>query len=354
MKAILLRKSGGPGVLAAEEVPDPIPGRGEVLVRLHFTGINYAEILSRKGLYGWAVKRPYILGMEGSGIIEAVGEGVDAARIGQKVMVGSQNGAYAEKIALPQVRAVPAFEHFSMAENAAFLVNFMTAWVSLFSLARLEAGEKVLVTAAAGGVGTAAVQLAAKAGGVVYALAGSQEKIEFLKDLGAAGAFNYREENCFERLKEVSGGVDVVLEMVGGAVYRESMRLLNPFGRMAVAGFASLDLQKWNPFSWWKTWRDIPRVSLMSLAHKTAAVMATHLGYLLANPERTLEIFRELRQFVIEKDIRPAVGRIFPFEQAAQAHAFIESRRSIGKVLLEHRGGGQEAVAGAAAGGSKQ
>lgn len=339
MKAILLKKSGKPEVLKPEEVVDPAPAKGEVLVRMHFTGINYAEILSRKGLYGWAVKRPYILGMEGSGIIEAVGEEVEPSRIGQKVMVGTQYGCYAEKVAVPQERAITALGQYRMEENAAFLVNFMTAWVSLFSLAKLQKNEKVLITAAAGGVGTAAVQLAAKFGCQVYGLAGSTEKINFLKSLGASDAFNYREEDCFPRLKAL-GGMDVILEMVGGKVYNESFELLNPLGRMAVAGFAGLDLKKWNPLSWWQTWRDIPRVSLMNLAHKSAGVMATHLGYLLKDPPLMQGIFEELREFVSENEIKPIIGKIFPFEQAAEAHAFIESRQSIGKVLLQHDAAG--------------
>jgi NADPH2:quinone reductase len=303
---------------------------------MHFTGINYAEILSRKGLYGWAIKRPYILGMEGSGIIESVGAGVDGSRIGQKVMVGTQNGCYAEKVVIPQVRAIPEISHFTMEENAAFLVNYMTAWVSLFSLATLEPEEKVLITAAAGGVGTAAIQLASKLGCEVYGLAGSREKIEYLLSIGATGAFNYREEDCFEKLRETSGGIDVILEMVGGKVYKESFTLLNPLGRLVVAGFAGLDLKKWNPFSWWSTWRDIPRVNLMKLAQTSAAVMSSHLGYLLRNPQLMQTVFEDLKQFVVKNDIRPVVGKVFQFEQVSEAHAFIESRKSIGKVLLQH------------------
>lgn len=338
MKAILLKRSGKPGVLKLQEVADPVPAKGEALVRLHYTGINYAEILSRKGLYGWAVQRPYIPGMEGSGIIETVGKDVDARRVGQRVMVGAQYGCYAERIAVPAERAIPAPEQYSMEESAAFLVNFMTAWVSLFSLAKLRNSERVLITAAAGGVGTAAVQLAAKSGCEVYGLAGSREKIEFLKSLGVADAFNYREENYSERLK-ATGGMDVILEMVGGQVYRNSFDLLNPLGRMVVAGFASLDLKKWNPLSWWQTWRDIPRVNLMNLAHKTAAVMATHLGYLLRKPELMQATLGDLLQFVSRHGIKPVIGKIFPFEQAAEAHAYIESRKSVGKILLRHEQG---------------
>lgn len=336
MKAYLLEKSGGPQTMRLSEVADPQPGDDEVVVRLHYTGINYAEILSRKGLYGWAVKRPYVLGMEGAGVIAAAGSAVDPARVGERVMVGAQYGCYAEKVRVKAMQAIPAPESLSMAESAAFLVNFMTAWVSLFPLGKLQAGEAVLVTAAAGGVGTAAVQLAARHGARVYGLAGSAEKIDFLKSLGATGAFNYRQSDCFDYLRKDSGGIDVALEMVGGEVFRQTFELLNPFGRLVVAGFASLDLQKWNPISWWRTWRAIPRVSLSRMAPQSVAVMATHLGYLLKDPARMMAIYDDLKIFVERHGIKPVVGEVFPFDRAGDAHAFIEARRSIGKVLLKH------------------
>ncbi|MFQ5786799.1 MAG: zinc-binding alcohol dehydrogenase family protein [Thermodesulfobacteriota bacterium] len=138
LKAIVLRKTGSPEVLRPEHVEEPIPGKGEVCVKMYYIGINYAEILSRRGLYSWAVKRPYILGMEGSGVIEEVGQGVDNTRIGQRVMIGTKHGTYAEKIVVPERRAIPALENFSMEENASFLVNYMTAWVSLFSMAKMK------------------------------------------------------------------------------------------------------------------------------------------------------------------------------------------------------------------------
>jgi NADPH2:quinone reductase len=336
MRAAVLRKTGRPGVLRVSDVPEPVPGPGEVRVRLGYSGINYAEVLSRKGLYVWAPKRPYILGMEGAGVIDGVGDGVDPARVGREVMVGTQYGCYAEKVVVPEERAIPAIESFTLEENAAFPVNYMTAWVALAELARVAEGEKVLVTAAAGGVGTAAVQLAARLGCEVYGLVGSREKLDLVRSLGARQALSYRDSDCFERLRAVSGGVDVVLETVGGRVYRESQSLLNPFGRLVVAGFAGLDLKRWNPLSWWRTWRDLPRAKVGELAEASTGVMATHLGYLLNEPARLQAIFERLRAFVADMGIKPVVGKVFPFEDVAEAHAFVESRRSVGKVLLRH------------------
>jgi NADPH2:quinone reductase len=229
---------------------------------------------------------------------------------------------------------VPAIDFFSMQENAAFLVNYMTAWISLFELAKLKKGESVLVTAAAGGVGTAAIQIAVKCGCRVYGVVGSKEKVNLVKKLGALEAFNYRDPNCFIHLKQICNEINVVVEMVGGEVYKESFKVLSPFGRIVIMGFASLDLKKWNPFSWWKTWRDIPRVRLMDIAMKSGGVMASHLGYMLRDQERMLKIYQDLKEFVTRTGIRPIIGKIFEFDQAAAAHTHIESRKSFGKVLL--------------------
>lgn len=335
MRAIELKKYGGPEVLVPAVVRDPAPDRGEVLIRTSFAGLNYAEILSRKGLYGWAPKLPYVLGMECSGVIEEVGEGVDPSRIGQRVMAGAKCGAYAEKITVLERNALPLIEGFGMEDGASFLVNYMTAWVSLFNMAKVQAGEKVLITAAAGGVGTAAVQLASRAGCEVYGMAGSARKIDLIKSLGAREGFNYRNSDCFKDLLAHSGGVDVVLEMVGGAVFRRSLQVLNPFGRIVVAGFASLDLNKWNPLSWIKTWRDIPRAHVGELAQRSIAVMSSHLGYLLERePEKMEQVYTGLKHFVLEHDVKPVIGKVFPFNQASDAHEYIESRKSTGKVLL--------------------
>lgn len=336
MRAIVLTKTGGPDKLVVSDVGDPVPGAGEVRVRVHYAGINYAEILSRKGLYGWAPKRPYILGMESSGVVEEIGEGVDSSRLGQQVMIGTKTGAYAEKIVVPENRAIPCPENFSMEESAAFLVNYMTAWVSLFTMAKAHTGETVLVTAAAGGVGTAAVQLAGAHGCRVYGMAGSEEKMDFIKSLGAQDAFNYRLPKCFEALLSQTNGVDVALETVGGEVFKKSLNSLRPFGRIVVAGFASLDLKRWNPLSWYKTWRDIPGADIRIMSQKSVAVMSCHLGYLIEEEPKKMEtVYKELKGFVQKHDIKPVIDKVFPIEEASQAHRYIESRKSTGKVLLK-------------------
>ncbi len=162
------------------------------------------------------------------------------------------------------------------------------------------------------------------------------EKLELIKSLGAAGIFNYRNPDCFQNLIAATGGVDAVIEMVGGDVFRKSMDSLNTFGRVVVTGFASLDLNKWSPSSWLRTWRDIPRADIAELARKSISVMSSHLGYLLdSEPGKMSQLYDELRGFVLEHGIRPVVNRIFDLEEAPQAHEYIESRQSSGKVLLK-------------------
>ena len=337
MKAILLTKTGKPTVLKFHDLPVPEPRAGEVRVKTETIGINYAEVLSRKGLYGWAPKKPYVPGMEAYGQIDKVGEGVKAREIGQKVIIGTQFGCYAEYVVVKEPKALPAISRFSPEENAAFSVNFMTAWVSLFEMARMRLTDSVLINIAAGGVGSAAVQLAKKYGCIVYGTVGSDEKIDLVNNLQIDRAINYRKEDFEEEIKKTTdgAGVDVVLEMVGGDVYKKSLRLLKPLGRLVVAGFASLDYKVWNPVSLWNTWRAIPRANILKMSERSYGVSSSHLGYLLKYPDLMGGVWRDLVYFVEKHQLKPIVGKVYDFEEIAKAHEFMESRKSVGKIVLK-------------------
>jgi NADPH:quinone reductase-like Zn-dependent oxidoreductase len=203
-------------------------------------------------------------------------------------------------------------------------------------MARLRPGDRVLVTAAAGGVGTAAVQIATRFGCATAGMAGSDAKLEQIRALGAEAAVNYRRADFEARLRETAGpeGFDVVLEVVGGDVFRAVWPVLAPFGRVVVAGFASLALQKWNPLSWLRTWRDLPKADIRSLAPASAGLMATHIGYLLDDPPRLARVWGELMAFVAAHGIRPVVGATFALDQMADAHRLMESRNSMGKIVV--------------------
>lgn len=336
MRAYTLRRHGGPEVLELCDLPTPDPGNGEVAIRVEAIGINYAEVLSRKGLYGWAPARPYVPGMEVTGRIDAVGSGVDAGRIGQQVVVGMQYGGYAERVVVRADSALPALADFTLEENAAFTVNYLTAWISLIQMARLRATDRVLITAAAGGVGTAAVQIATAYGCEVVGMAGSDDKLEGVRSLGAVHTVNYRSPGWQDSLAEVLGtrGADVVLEVVGGEVYRTCLASLAPFGRLVVIGYAGLDYSRWKPWTWWRAWRGKPRADVMQLALGSKGVLASHIGYLLSDRARMDEVWTGLVAFARKHDIRPVVGHIFSFEHLPEAHRLMESRNSVGKIVV--------------------
>jgi NADPH2:quinone reductase len=274
--------------------------------------------------------------MEAAGEVERVGEGVAPSRVGERVVVGTQSGCYAEKVRVPSGRALPAVPSFSLEENAAFPVQYLTAWASLFELARLRASDTVLVTAAAGGLGTAAVQLASKFGCVVIGAAGSAAKLDTVSRMGAAHAITY--EGLRREVRAVTGGrgVDVALESVGGEVYRGAVASLAPLGRVVVVGFAGVgEVRRWNPVSWWRAWRGLPRAGFLKMLERSYGVMSTHIGILLdRDPGRVRAMWDELVPFAEKHGIRPVVGARFPFEEMPEAHELLESRESVGKVVV--------------------
>lgn len=335
MQAYLLTKHGPASSLAIQDIPEPLPKAGEVRVKVKRIGINYAEILSRRGQYRWAPKLPYVLGMEAYGEIDAVGEGVDR-QIGEKVIAGGQFGSYAEKMIVKDYMALSALEQSSPEENAAFIVNYMTAWVGLMKLARLQSSDSVLVNAAAGGVGTAAVQLAKASGCKVFGTASQPDKLELLKELGVDYPINYQELDFASVVREAQsgGGVDVVLELVGGETFRKSRDLLNPFGKLVLAGMAGLKWSKRNPLTWPTLLKNIPQAKILQMAQRSTGLLATHIGYLIEHQEVVEQEWQTLTKFVKEHHIKPVVSRVFLFEEMPQAHEYIESRKSYGKVVV--------------------
>jgi NADPH:quinone reductase-like Zn-dependent oxidoreductase len=317
MRAYVLTKHGGPEVLQIADVPKPEPKAGEVRVRIRSIGLNFAEVLSRRGLYSWAPKLPYILGMEAFGEIDGTGE---------PVIVGTQYGTYAEYICVPRERAVPAIAAFSPDENAAFLVGFVTAWVGLMEMARLRPTDTVLITSAAGGVGSAAVQIAKKFGARVIGAAGNGKQDAVLA-LGADEARNYNEKDWDKGMKP-----DVVLEMTGGDVYKAAVRRIAPMGRIVVAGASGVFPRSRNPIALLRLMRDMPKIKIADLLMRSYGVMSFHVGRLLdAGAARQ---FQELTRFAEEHGIRPLVGPKFEFDDMANAQRALEDRRNIGKVVV--------------------
>jgi NADPH2:quinone reductase len=338
MKAVLLTRHGGAEVLRMTNVPRPEPKRGEVRVKIAFIGINFAEVLSRRGLYGWAPRLPYILGMEASGVVDAVGDGVTGYAPGDAVVVGTQYGTYAEFICLPAGRVLPAPPRFSPRECAAFGVSFLTAWVGLMEMARLRVPDTVLITSAAGGVGSSAVQLASKFGARVIGAA-SRGKQEMIRSLGAAVALDYSDSTWGDQLRAATEGrgVNVALEMSGGDVYRTVVRNLAPMGRVVVAGASSAFPGSRNPVARLMSIRNFPRPSILHMLKRSYGVMSFHIGWLL-DSGAIAPHWRALTSFVEEHHIRPAVGEEFAFDDIANAQRALEEKRNIGKGVVRIAG----------------
>jgi NADPH:quinone reductase-like Zn-dependent oxidoreductase len=328
MRAFLLARHGGPEVLRITDVPTPMPAKGEVRVRIEVIGINFAEILSRRGLYGWAPRLPYILGMEAFGAIDAVGDGVTTHSVGDPVVVGTQYGTYAEFLCIPAERALPAPRHLTPVQSAAFAVNYLTAWIGLMEMARLRPTDTLLVTSAAGGVGTAAVQLGAKLGARVIGAAG-KGKQDAILSLGAHIAIDYAQ-------LEQSEDANVVLEMTGGSVYRAVLRHLAPMARVVIAGASDAFPRTRNPFARIAALRNLPRMSLLDMLRRSYGVMSFHVGWLLDAGVVTAA-WRELVRFAEEDQIVPVVARELAFEEMADAHRLLEERRNVGKVVVRVR-----------------
>jgi NADPH:quinone reductase-like Zn-dependent oxidoreductase len=323
VRAFVLTRYGGPDVLRIAEVATPEPRANEVRVRVQTIGINFAEILSRRGLYGWAPKLPYVLGMEAFGVIDAVGSEVTSHVAGAPVLVGTKFGTYADFLCVAADRALPVPHGFTPAQSAAFAVNYLTAWIGLMELARLRPTDTLLVTSAAGGVGSAAVQLASRFGANVVGIA-SPGKQDFVRSLGASTALDYDDE---------FPAADVILEMTGGPAYRKAVHNLAPMGRIVVAGASDAFPRTRNPFARIAALRNLPRTNVFDMLRRSYGVMSFHGGWLLESGS-VARAFQDLVAFTEQHAITPAVSHELAFEEMADAHRVLEERRNLGKVVV--------------------
>jgi NADPH2:quinone reductase len=320
MKAIVVHTFGDPDVLRYEDVPTPTAGAGQLFVRVEAAGVNYADTLARRGRYPIGML-PAIPGFEVCGIVEAVGENVKNFSVGQRVM-GTTSAGYAEFCVLSADTALPVPENWTAADGAAFPVQFLTAYFTLKGAGgELKPGQSVLLHAAAGGVGTAAVQMAKIMGATVFATASSDEKLEKVKALGADVGINYTRENFAEVIKSHTNGrgVDVIMETVGGDVFDKNFECLAPLGRVVVVGCASGDV------------RSVNAVQLLFNGHTVAGL---HLRHFAARPDLMREALSTMLGWIQAGVMKPIVGETHALKDAAVAHQRMESRQSYGKIVL--------------------
>jgi len=326
MRAVIATEPGGPEVLTVTDLPDVEAGPGEVLLQVAAAGLNRADLLQRQGFYPPPPGASEILGLECSGIISEVGEGVTGWSVGDEVCALLAGGGYAERVAVPAVQLLPRPAGVELATAAGLPEVTCTVWSNVFLLAGLTRGDDFLVHGGSSGIGTMAIQLAARAGARVFTTAGSAAKLEFCRELGAEVLINYRDEDFVERVAEETdgAGVDVVLDNMGAKYLARNVAALAVGGRLVSIGMqggtkAELDLG--------------------TLMRKRASVHATTLrSRPPSGPGGKAEIVAAVRHDVwpdVERGVvRPIIDRRLPMSRAAEAHRVVEASEHIGKVLL--------------------
>jgi putative PIG3 family NAD(P)H quinone oxidoreductase len=326
MRAVTVRGPGGPEVLEWGEVPDPRLGPGEVIVDVVATAVNRADLLQRAGNYPPPPGASDVLGLECSGVISEVGEGVTGWSVGDEVCALLSGGGYAERVAVPAGQLLPRPAGVELATAAALPEVVCTVWSNVFMLAGLTRGDDVLVHGGSSGIGTMAIQLAARAGARVFTTAGTAAKLDVCRELGADVLINYRDEDFVECVREETdgAGVDIVLDNMGAKYLARNVDALATGGRLVCIGMqggtkAELDLG--------------------TLMRKRASIHATTLRARPATgPGGKAEIVAAVRHDVwpdVERGvIRPIVDRRLPMSRAAEAHRVVDASEHVGKVLL--------------------
>jgi NADPH:quinone reductase len=312
VKAVQIKEFGGPERLEYVELDDPIAGEGEVVVEIARAGINFADTHATRNDYLAEQSLPLIPGAEVSGRTP------DGRRVA--ALLGS--GAYAQKVAVPESMLIPVPEEVDDDRAAAMLLQGLTAMALVQRCARIEAGETIVVEAAAGGTGTLAVQIAKRAGAKVIGLASSEEKRELVSGLGADATVDSRSEDLAAAIREANGGerVDAVLHMSGGGAFDAELGVLAPLGRMVVFGIAS---------------REQREISTAALLRGSKAVIGFWLAHLLMRRDLLAPMIGELLGAVAAGELQVTVGDVYPLSEAARAHEDLIARRTSGKLLLD-------------------
>ncbi len=323
IKAITVEEFGEPEVLWYEDVERPAPGEGEVLIEVRSAGVNYADTMRRRNQYLVPQELPFTPGSEVAGVVSEVGEGVEDVSTGDRVVSLLDSGGYAEYAVAPAGSLIPLPEGLDFDDAAAVPLQGLSAYHILKTSGALKEGESVLVHAAAGGVGTLAVQMAKLMGaGTVIATASTREKLDLAESLGADVLVNYTEDDWPEKVLEATDGegADVILEMVGGDEFlQKNLECLAVFGRMVVYGAASGELGSIVP------------ASLMNNCH---SVVGFWLIQVASRPGLFIPSLQEMLGWISSGDLKLTLGGAYPLEEAEKAHSDLEGRKTTGKLIL--------------------
>jgi len=336
MRAIVTTRNGDVDALKVETRPDPAPDKGEVLIRVKAAGLNFADILARQGLYPDGPKKPCVMGYEVSGIVEAIGDGVDHTLVGKSVIALTRFGGQAELVVAPVTQIFEKPERLTFAQASAIPVNYLTAWALLVTMGGLKKDEAVLIHNAGGGVGLAALDIAKHIGATTYGTA-SASKHDFLKQRGLDHAIDYRGQDWLAVLKCLTNnrGVELVIDPLGGSSWKKSYRALRSTGRMGVFGMSTASASGIRgKLRALKAVLETPRFNPLGLMSRNKGVFGLNLGHLWAEGDKVAAWTQEIVRGIHEGWIQPHVDHAFPFDQVAEAHRYIEARKNIGKVVL--------------------
>jgi NADPH:quinone reductase-like Zn-dependent oxidoreductase len=342
MRAVVLTDQGPPEVLQVQERPDPPVGAGEVRIAVKAAGINFADTMARIGMYPDAPKTPCVLGYEVAGDVESVGDGVEGLAAGDRVIAGTRFNGQAELVTVPAEQAIPMPDAVSYEDGAAFPVNYGTAYAALVIMGGLKEGERVLIHAAAGGVGIAATQIARRIGAEIFGTA-SGSKHDAIREQGVDHPIDYRTMDFEDEVRRITGGqgVDVIMDALGPTSFRKDYRVLRQGGRLIMYGASELQTGsgKRNLVG---ALRSVARMPLATMPWwKSIGVISENKGVFGLNMlswwdrEGSLDRLTEpLLEGFGKGELRPVVAEAFPFDRAPDAHRFIEERRNVGKVVL--------------------
>jgi NADPH:quinone reductase-like Zn-dependent oxidoreductase len=338
MRAIWITKPAGPDGLEVRETADPEPGPGQVRIRVSAAGLNFAEVMAAQGLYPDAPKPPCVVGYEVAGVVDALGDGVEAPAIDQRVLAMTRFGGHADTVCVPVEHALAIPDAMSFEVAAAIPVNYLTAYHMLFRVACVRPGERVLVHMAAGGVGTALLQLCRTVDGVEVFGTASAAKHEVLRAEGCTHPIDYRATDYAAEIRRLTGGegVDIVLDPLGGNDWRKGLKLLRPFGRLVAYGFANLASgQRRRPARLASQVLGIPLLTPLQLMNQNRTVSGVNIGHLWGQ----FAVLRQELQAVLDLwdqgKIKPLIDASYPFTEAADAHRRILQRQNIGKIVLK-------------------
>lgn len=323
MRAVRIREPGDPGVLGVVTEPVPRPGDGEVLIEVAAAGVNRPDVFQRKGSYPPPSGASDIPGLEVAGTVIETGAGVEEPAVGSRVCALLTGGGYAEYAVAPAPQCLPYPAGMDAIEAASLPETFFTVWSNVFDRGRLQPGETLLVHGGSSGIGTAAIQMASALGATVYATAGSGGKCAVCEELGARLAVNYRQKDFVEVLRDATGGrgIDVILDMVAGPYLERNAQLAAVDGRIVIIAFLGGSMAT----------MDFRPVMMKRLVITGSTLRARSVAF---KAEIAANLLERVWPLLAESRIRPIVHQTFPLEQAADAHALMESSEHIGKIVL--------------------